>query len=309
MGACLAFDAARLAQEGDTRFEEKFRYMMLFSGRGHRELAEMSQGRLRILPGANGAWNNALQQRLYTWLLKEKKGSKTKAIKDKTAENKDTDNHIKAIMDKNPDIDAKQKGEDMDKDTADKKRNQKDVDMDSHIADNNHNGDQKNKDVGKDLADKNQEDNVGKDLADKNQEDKDMDNDIADKSQESKDVDKDIARENQEDKDMDNDIADKSQENKDVNKDIAHENEDGNHNQKAENVEDEDSDSSSSSSSSDSNRPLPIVDTSNWNSDWHDTWEHVLTLCSQVDSGHKRRILISLLRIIAHCHTRWHEER
>jgi len=47
MGACLAFDAARLAQEGDTRFEEKFRYMMLFSGRGHRELAEMSQGRLR----------------------------------------------------------------------------------------------------------------------------------------------------------------------------------------------------------------------------------------------------------------------
>ena len=38
-----------------------------------------------ILRGANAAWNNALQQRLYTWLLKEKKGSKTKAIKDKTA--------------------------------------------------------------------------------------------------------------------------------------------------------------------------------------------------------------------------------
>ncbi|CAE7593702.1 unnamed protein product, partial [Symbiodinium sp. KB8] len=43
MGACLAFDAARLAQEGDLRFEEKFRYLILFSGRGHRELAEMSQ--------------------------------------------------------------------------------------------------------------------------------------------------------------------------------------------------------------------------------------------------------------------------
>eukprot|EP00439_Symbiodinium_sp_Y106_P065494 s2221_g10.t1 len=127
-----------------------------------------------ILRGANGAWNNALQQRLYTWLLKEKKGSKTKAIKDKTAENKGTDNHIKAIMDKNPDIDDKQKGEDMDKDAADKKRNQKDVDMDSDIADNNHNGNQKNTDVGKDIADKNQED-------------KDMDNDIADKSQENKD--------------------------------------------------------------------------------------------------------------------------
>ena len=170
-------------------------------------------------------------------------------------------------MDKNPDIDDKQKGEDMDKDAADKKRNQKDVDMDSDIADNNHNGNQKNKDVGKDIADKNQED-----------------------------------------KDMDNDIADKSQENKDVDF-IAHENQDGNHNQKAENVEDEDSDSSSSSSSSDSNRPLPVVDTPHWNSDWHDTWEHVPTLSSQVDSGHKRRILISMLRTIAHCHTRWHEER
>ena len=106
---------------------------------------------------------------------------------------------------------------------------------------------------------------------------------------------KDIADKSQEDKDMDNDIADKSQENKDVDKDIAHENQDGNHNQKAENVEDKDSDSSSSSSY--------------WNSDWHETWERVLTLSGQVDSGHKRRILISMLRTIAHCHTRWHEER
>ena len=82
---------------------------------------------------------------------------------------------ITSELDKNPDIDDKQKGGDMDKDTADKKRNQKDVDMDSDIADNNHNGNQKNK-------------GVGKDIADKSQEDKDMDSDIADKRQENKDV-------------------------------------------------------------------------------------------------------------------------
>ncbi|CAE7263516.1 OVCA2, partial [Symbiodinium pilosum] len=47
MGGCLAFDAARLAQEGDPRFEEKFRYLILFSTRGHREMAKLSQGSFR----------------------------------------------------------------------------------------------------------------------------------------------------------------------------------------------------------------------------------------------------------------------
>ncbi|CAE7253947.1 unnamed protein product, partial [Symbiodinium necroappetens] len=138
---------------------------------------------------------------------------------------------------------------------------------------------------------------------------------------------------NQKGKDVDNDIADKdhNQKDKDVDKDVADKNHSGNHNRKdkdvedkdadpkgnakdttnehkAEDVESEDSDSSSSSSSGESDRPLPVVDTSNWNSDWHDTWEHALTLSSQVDSAHKRRVLNSMLRTIAHCHTKWNEE-
>jgi pimeloyl-ACP methyl ester carboxylesterase len=47
IGAALALDAARLAQEGDKRFMEKFRYMVLLCGRGHRELAGYGQGCLR----------------------------------------------------------------------------------------------------------------------------------------------------------------------------------------------------------------------------------------------------------------------
>ncbi|CAJ1331840.1 unnamed protein product [Effrenium voratum] len=47
MGASLAFDMARLAQEGDKRFTEKFRYLVLFSARGHRARAQLSQGSLR----------------------------------------------------------------------------------------------------------------------------------------------------------------------------------------------------------------------------------------------------------------------
>eukprot|EP00930_Biecheleria_cincta_P034177 TRINITY_DN23636_c0_g1_i1.p1 TRINITY_DN23636_c0_g1~~TRINITY_DN23636_c0_g1_i1.p1 ORF type:complete len:583 (-),score=122.08 TRINITY_DN23636_c0_g1_i1:231-1979(-) len=47
MGACLAFDAARLAQEGDARFEDKFRYLMLFSCRGHRAMGKFGQGEMR----------------------------------------------------------------------------------------------------------------------------------------------------------------------------------------------------------------------------------------------------------------------
>lgn len=47
IGASLAFEAARLAQEGDPRFTEKFRYLLLFSCRGHREMAEHGQGTLR----------------------------------------------------------------------------------------------------------------------------------------------------------------------------------------------------------------------------------------------------------------------
>lgn len=47
MGGCLAFEAARLAQEGDKRFTEKFRYLMLFSTRGHKEMALLGQGKMR----------------------------------------------------------------------------------------------------------------------------------------------------------------------------------------------------------------------------------------------------------------------
>jgi len=47
MGGGLAFTAARLAQEGDTRFEKMFRYLMLFSTHGHKELAQKNQGALR----------------------------------------------------------------------------------------------------------------------------------------------------------------------------------------------------------------------------------------------------------------------
>jgi len=47
MGGCLAFEAARLAQEGDERFVGKFRYLMLFSTRGHKEMAMLGQGQLR----------------------------------------------------------------------------------------------------------------------------------------------------------------------------------------------------------------------------------------------------------------------
>lgn len=47
MGGCLAFEAAKLAQEGDSRFEGKFRYLMLFSTRGHKLGANFDQGRLR----------------------------------------------------------------------------------------------------------------------------------------------------------------------------------------------------------------------------------------------------------------------
>jgi len=47
MGGCLAFEAARLAQEGDERFAAKFRYIMLFSTRGHKEMARLGQGKLR----------------------------------------------------------------------------------------------------------------------------------------------------------------------------------------------------------------------------------------------------------------------
>merc|ERR1719460_128838 len=44
MGACLALEAARRAQEGDEKFANRFRYMILFSARGHRELADFGQG-------------------------------------------------------------------------------------------------------------------------------------------------------------------------------------------------------------------------------------------------------------------------
>merc|ERR1719401_1110885 len=47
MGGCLAFEAAKLAQEGDPRFQQKFRYLMLFSTRGHKAGAYLDQGKLR----------------------------------------------------------------------------------------------------------------------------------------------------------------------------------------------------------------------------------------------------------------------
>ena len=47
MGGGLAFTAARLAQEGDERFAGKFRYLMLFSTHGHKELSRHGQGKLR----------------------------------------------------------------------------------------------------------------------------------------------------------------------------------------------------------------------------------------------------------------------
>lgn len=47
MGGCLAFEAARLAQEGDERFCHKFRYIMLFSTRGHKEMSLLGQGAMR----------------------------------------------------------------------------------------------------------------------------------------------------------------------------------------------------------------------------------------------------------------------
>eukprot|EP00421_Protoceratium_reticulatum_P000825 CAMPEP_0168368182 /NCGR_PEP_ID=MMETSP0228-20121227/6119_1 /TAXON_ID=133427 /ORGANISM="Protoceratium reticulatum, Strain CCCM 535 (=CCMP 1889)" /LENGTH=605 /DNA_ID=CAMNT_0008381021 /DNA_START=25 /DNA_END=1841 /DNA_ORIENTATION=+ len=47
MGGCLAFEAARLAQEGDPRFVNKFRYLMLFSTRSHKDMALLDQGKLR----------------------------------------------------------------------------------------------------------------------------------------------------------------------------------------------------------------------------------------------------------------------
>ena len=171
-------------------------------------------------------------------------GLKDQSIEDKTPEKKDMDNNIKAIMDKNPDIDDNQKGKDVDNDIGDKNHNQKDKDVDKDVADKNHSGNHNRKDK---------------------------------------------------------DVEDKDADPKGNAKDTTNEH-------KAEDVESEDSDSSSSSSSGKSDRPLPVVDTSNWNSDWHDTWEHALTLSSQVDSAHKRRVLNSMLRTIAHLHTKWHEE-
>eukprot|EP00435_Cladocopium_sp_Y103_P074324 s78_g48.t1 len=47
MNDASAETASRLAQEGDPRFTEKFRYLLLFSCRGHREMAEHGQGTLR----------------------------------------------------------------------------------------------------------------------------------------------------------------------------------------------------------------------------------------------------------------------
>lgn len=47
MGGGLALSAARLAQEGDKRFAGKFRYLMLFSTHGHKELSQKGQGHLR----------------------------------------------------------------------------------------------------------------------------------------------------------------------------------------------------------------------------------------------------------------------
>ncbi|CAE7475993.1 unnamed protein product [Symbiodinium microadriaticum] len=152
-------------------------------------------------------------------------GLKDQSIEDKTPEKKDMDNNIKAIMDKNPDIDDNQKGKDVDNDIGDKNHNQKDKDVDKDVADKNHSGNHNRKDK---------------------------------------------------------DVEDKDADPKGNAKDTTNEH-------KAEDVESEDSDSSSSSSSGKSDRPLPVVDTSNWNSDWHDTWEHALTLSSQVDSAHKRR--------------------
>jgi len=47
MGGGLAFTAARLAQEGDVRFAEQFRYLMIFSTHGHKDLSRHGQGALR----------------------------------------------------------------------------------------------------------------------------------------------------------------------------------------------------------------------------------------------------------------------